>query len=63
MTKNQAIREVSLLSSGTIATIIGCAKYERIDEAVNNWICTIANTSESKLESCETWRDVLEVIK
>ena len=63
MTKNQAIKAISLLTSGTIANIIGCAKYERIDEAVNNWICTIANTSESKFETCESWIDVLEAIK
>ena len=63
MTISKAVREVSILSSSTIASIIGSAKYERIDDAVNRWILTITRaTDPAALEPCDTWCDVLHTI-
>ena len=63
MTKNEAMRSITRLSSGTIANIIGKAKYEQIDAAVCNWIEAIAHASDTAFKNCETWMDVLAIVK
>ena len=63
MTKNNAMREVTHLSSGTIATITGKTKYEQIDAIVCGWVEAIAAADETAFKDCENWRDVLSVIK
>ena len=63
MTKNQAIKAISLLTSGTIAHIIGSTKYSAIDNAVNTWILKAADMEEEAFKTCESWMDVLEAIK
>lgn len=63
MTKSKAIQAISNLSSGTIAGIIGSAKYSLIDDAVNTWILKAAKLEESAFKRCETWMDVLALVK
>lgn len=62
MTKNQAIREIATLSSGTIANIIGSTKYERIDAASCGWILDAANKPDDAFERCNSWSDVLRTL-
>ena len=63
MSKSEAIREISRLTSGTIARIIGNAKYSAIDDAVNRWIITADAMPDDAFTTCENWRDVLEVVR
>ncbi len=63
MSKSEAIREIARLTSGTIAGIIGSTKYSAIDDAVNRWIITADAMPDDAFTSCETWPDVLEVVK
>lgn len=63
MTKSEAIKAVSSLSSGTVASLIGSSKYERIDDAVNQWIEAVANADDSAFKACDSWTEVLLVIK
>ena len=62
MTKNEAIRSIARLSSGTIAHIIGSYKYEHIDAASCKWIMTAAEMADNAFEHCEDWTDVLEIV-
>ena len=62
MTKNEAMQQIRLLTSGTIAKIIGSPKYERIDAASCDWILAIADKPENAFEACENWMDVLHTI-
>ena len=62
MSKNQAMREITRLTSGTIAAITGKTKYEQIDATVCGWIEAIAAASETAFEKCENWMDVLAII-
>lgn len=63
MTKNEAMCSVTRLSSGTIAGIIGKTKYELIDATVCNWIEAISHASDSAFKNCETWMDVIAIVK
>ena len=63
MTKNEAIREIATLSSGTVATIIKCDKYSVIDDTISKWILAIANMPENAFRQCDTWHGVLDIIK
>ena len=62
MSKSQAMREVTHLSSGTIAAITGKTKYEQIDAIVCGWIEAIAAANETAFKDCESWKDVLNII-
>jgi hypothetical protein len=63
MSKSEAIREIARLSSGTIAGIIGNAKYSAIDDAVSRWIITADAMPDDAFTDCEAWPDVLEVVR
>lgn len=62
MSKSEAIREISRLTSGTIARIIGNAKYSAIDDAVNRWIITADAMPDDAFTTCENWRDALNAV-
>lgn len=62
MTKNEAIREISRLTSGTIAGIIHNTKYSAIDDAVNRWIITSDAMPENAFTTCENWMDALKAV-
>lgn len=62
MSKNEAIREISRLTSGTIARIIGSAKYSAIDDAVNRWIITADAMPDDAFTTCENWRDAIKAV-
>lgn len=62
MTKNEAIREISRLTSGTIAGIIHNTKYSAIDDAVNRWIITADAMPDNAFTTCENWTDALKAI-
>lgn len=63
MSKSEAIREISRLTSGTIARVIGSTKYSAIDDAVNRWIITADAMPDDAFTSCEAWPDVLQIIQ
>ena len=62
MNKSEAIREISRLTSGTIAGIIHNAKYSAIDDAVNRWIITADAMPNNAFTTCESWMDALKAI-
>ena len=63
MTKNEAMRAITRVSSGTRSHIIGKTKYEQIEAAVCGWIETIAHASDTAFKNCETWMDVIAIVK
>lgn len=63
MSKNEAMRAITHLSSGTIAHLTGATKYEKIDAIVCGWIEAVANASDDAFKSCENWMQVLDIIR
>lgn len=63
MTKNEAIKAIRLTSSGTIAAIIGNAKYTAIDAAYCDWILAAADAAEDAFKTCNSVWDVVNVLR
>jgi len=62
MTKSEAIREISTLSSSILARICGSTNYSIIDDCSSKLILAASSMAENAFEGCENWMDVLDRI-
>lgn len=63
MTNNQARCAIAGISSGTLAIIVGETNYSVLDMIVNRWISKIDKLPEGTFDNCETWEDVLNIVR
>ena len=63
MTNNQARCAIAGISSGTLAIIVGETNYSVLDMIVNRWINKIDKLPEGTFDACETWREVVEIVR
>ena len=62
MTKAEAMLALRTMSAGTIAGIIGSAKYERIDAAWCDWILAADAADDDAFQRCESVWDVVNTV-
>ena len=55
MTKNEARRDLIVLSYGTLATLTGLKKYDELDDMLSNKLDAIEQTDVSE---CSEWQEV-----
>ena len=62
MTKNQAIDEIALLSSGTVGLLGRVATYDEIYEIVKSVINSI-ECEKIDVSDCKNWMEIWELYK
>ena len=60
MNRDELLHQLRLLSSGTIAVLIGDGRYAAIDAAQNTWIQAAFNLSDVEIKTFGSWRDFVE---
>ena len=63
MTREELKRQIRLLSSGTIANLIGDPRYSAIDAAQSEWLTAADETSENAIGTFKAWSDFIRVYK
>ena len=61
--KGELMRNINLLSSGTIAGIIGSDKYTIIDNAVSKAVLYAAQLTEEECAAVQTMEDIANLFR
>lgn len=62
MTKEQAIKELGMVSYGTLAGLTGLNTYAEIDRIFDQWIDKIIE-GKVDVSKCETWMDIYKLVR